>query len=153
MSTLVLLRDWREQKPYQFQFVKPSPLIEVVTLETGDYSVKGHENRVTVERKSVTDLFSSVGKDRDRFQKEMERLSNFDYAAVVVEGDWRKCLRDPPLFSQLRPKSLFATVIAWEQRYGVSFWMCPNRNFAERATYRILERFYHDRRNQKSNSR
>ena len=145
MKPLIIIRDTREQQPFKFQRIDPPPKVEVSTLKTGDYSLKSFENdHITVERKSLSDLFLSFGQGRQRFQREIERMQDFHYAAVVVEGDWIAVLRNPHSYSSMNPKTIYASVIAWEQRYGVSFWMCPNRAFAEKTTYRILERFYRD---------
>ena len=144
MISLDLLQDTREQRPFRFNRIDPRPKIETVTLPTGDYTVKPFESEVIIERKSLRDLFGSLGRDRQRFEKVMERLAEFQYAAIVVEADWQTILRNPPRFTEMNPKSIFATVVAWEQRYGVSFWMCPNRAFAEKLTYRILERYVKD---------
>ena len=71
--------DNREQLPYEF------PGAVVQALPTGDYSIVGLTNRVTIERKSKADAYSSLGLGRARFRREFERLAEFDYAAVVVE--------------------------------------------------------------------
>lgn len=50
----------------------------------------------------------------------------------------------PPIVrSQLRPKTIFRSVIAWQQRHPtVHWWFCPSRRMAEIATLRILERLW-----------
>jgi hypothetical protein len=44
----------------------------------------------------------------------------------------------------LHPQAVLASVIAWSQRFRVHFFTCPDREFAERFTYRLLDRFYRD---------
>ncbi len=139
-----IIVDTREQKPFTFASIDPRPTVITQTLATGDYSVAGLENRVTIERKSLTDLFGSCGKGRDRFEREIQRMAEFHYAAIVCEADWRAILKSPPTRSCLNPKTILATMVAWEQRYGIHFWACPNRQFAERLTYRLLSRYYCD---------
>ena len=73
--------DTREQKPYRF------PHSEVKTLATGDYSIVGLEDQVAIERKSKEDAYSSLGQGRDRFERELERLSKFDYAAIEANRE------------------------------------------------------------------
>jgi DNA excision repair protein ERCC-4 len=141
---LVIVKDTREQNGYDFASLKPPPRLEVATLPTGDYSVKGLEGLVTVERKSLADAFGSFGRGRPRFERELARLADFAYAAVVIEADWHTILRNPPAFSRLNPKTVLASVVAWTQRFRVHFWACPNRAFAERLTFRLLERFWKD---------
>ncbi|MDE2097140.1 MAG: ERCC4 domain-containing protein, partial [Patescibacteria group bacterium] len=115
------------------------------TLKSGDYSLLGFENRIAIERKSLSDLFSTLGQGRDRFHRELERLAATDYqfAAVVCEADWATVLASPPERSMLRPKTVFRSVIAWQIRYPlVHWWFCPGRAFAEKVTFRLLERFW-----------
>jgi len=143
---MVIIVDTREQNPYSFSNIQPiPPVVKVGTLKTGDYSIEGFIDKVCVERKAILDIFGTFGKGRKRFEKELERMAAMEYAAIMLEADWLNILRRPPTRSQLNPKTIYASVIAWEQRYRVSFWACPNRAFAEKTTYRILDRFWRDR--------
>jgi len=141
---LTIIIDTREQKPYSFSSVKTEFDIVRGTLKTGDYSLKGFEDKITVERKSMSDAFGSFGNGRKRLEKEMIRMGKFTFVAFVIEADWEKIFKSPPVRSKLNPKTIYSTIIAWEQRYGVHFWLCPNRSFAEKTTFRILERFWND---------
>ena len=142
---MIIIVDTREQRPYDFACITPPPVVEVATLGAGDYSLKGFEDQVAIERKSLIDAFSTFGAGRKRFERELERLSLLKFAAVVIEGGWHEIVRQPPARSRLNPKTVVASIAAWSQRYRVHFWTCPNRFFAERWTYRLLERFYKDR--------
>jgi hypothetical protein len=114
-------------------------------LRTGDYSLRGYEARVAVERKSLQDVYHTLGQRRACFQRELARLNEMDFAAVVVEASWEAILRDPPERSRLRPKVVYRSVLAWGQRYPrVHWYMMGNRRLAEVTTLRILERFYRD---------
>jgi hypothetical protein len=115
------------------------------SLRTGDYSLRGYEARVAVERKSLQDLYSTLGRRRACFERELVRLNEMDFAAVVVEADWETVLRDPPERSQLRPKVVYRSVLAWQQRFVRVHWlMLGSRRLAEVTTLRVLERFYRD---------
>jgi ERCC4-type nuclease len=149
--------DMREQLPFSFHELRADakagrlPLAVRVThrtLAAGDYSIEGFEDRVAIERKSLADLFATLSKGRGRFQRELDRLAKCDFAAVVIEADWRTIICDPPKRSRLLPKTVFRSVIAWQLRYPrIQWWTCPNRRFAEIATFRLLERFWkHDQR-------
>ena len=144
---LTIIRDTREQRGYKFANIQPRPMIINDGLKSGDYSLRGMETEVAVERKSMADAFQSFGKNRKRFERELVRLSKMTYAAVVVEAGWEEVFNHPPKQTRLKPKTLFVSRIAWEQRYGIHFWFCYNRAFAEKTTYRILERFYIDKAN------
>ncbi|NQU21949.1 MAG: hypothetical protein HQ567_11755 [Candidatus Nealsonbacteria bacterium] len=62
-ETITAVIDTREQTPLDL-----SPLQTIPgTLATGDYSVRGLEHVVAVERKSLPDLLGCIGRDRSRF--------------------------------------------------------------------------------------
>lgn len=149
-----IIVDTREQRPFTFQALRTDadkgrrPL-HVSTyrdcLPSGDYSIAGADYSVLIERKSKDDLFGTIGQGRARFQRELERLAQADYAAVVVEADWSMMHHVPPAYSQLTLKTVFRSVVAWQVRFpNVHWWFCPGRAFAEVATFRILERVWKD---------
>ena len=147
MQNFIIAIDTREQRPFTFQSIKPTaPDTVTQTLKTGDYSVVGLEDNVCVERKSLADLFSSVGTGRERFEREMVRMSEMQYAALVIESSLAGIFTNPPARSKMSPKSVFRTLIAWSQRYNVHVWPMWNREAAERVTYLILKRFFDDYR-------
>lgn len=147
--------DKREQRPVLYDKANhsafPDLSFEFGTLKTGDYSLSGmsdpakHEHSICIERKSLPDLFQSTGRGRKRFEKEFIRMSKFDFAAVVVEGDLTAIFNNPPPTTQMNPKSVFRTMLAFCQRYDVHLYPCPSRAFAERTIYLLLKRFWDDR--------
>lgn len=148
-----IIVDGREKAPYTFTGLladadkKHRPL-EVPRkwgyLKAGDYSIDGMESLVAVERKSLEDLYSTLGSHRDRFEAEHERLAAMAFAAVVIEADWATILRHPPARSRLLPKTVYRTAIAWQIRYGVP-WMAVNgRRLGEITTFQILEKFWRE---------
>jgi DNA excision repair protein ERCC-4 len=146
---MIIIQDTREQRPYTFECINPKPLVVVNTLQAGDYSLKDFENQITIERKSLLDAYGTFGRGRQRFQKELERMINYRFAAVIIEADWHTIVKRPPARSRLHPKTVVASIAAWSQRFKVHFWTCPDREFAERWTYRLLERFWQDRQKEK----
>jgi ERCC4-type nuclease len=146
--------DSREQRPFAFGGLRADArdgrrplLVRTVTrtLPSGDYSLLGFEGRVAVERKSLEDLYSTLGQARERFERELGRLAQMDFAAVVVEADWQSILFGPPPRSRLSPKTVFRSVVAWQQRHPrVHWWMAEDRVFAEAVTFRILERYWRE---------
>jgi len=121
-----------------------------VHLETGDYSIEGCESKICVERKSLEDLFSTLGQGRERFEREHERMAEINstpggHACVVVEADWKTAMFCPPEHSRLSPKTVFRTWLAWRNRYGVEWLFMGDRRMAEITTFRILERWWSER--------
>jgi ERCC4-type nuclease len=123
---------------------------EWTTLQTGDYSIKGLESRVCIERKSLADLYNSCGQGRERFEREHQRLAEMEFAAVVIEADFRMMLHSPPEHSKLKPKCVYRTMLSWMIRYGVH-WLPAggytpkrSRRLAEITTFRLLEKFWNE---------
>jgi DNA excision repair protein ERCC-4 len=115
------------------------------TLSTGDYSIEGFESQIAIERKSLSDLYSTLASGRDRFERELLRLSEFRVAHIVVESDWVATIRNPPSRTKLNPKSVFRSINAWEQEFPTIHWqMMGTRSLAEHKTFRILERFWNN---------
>lgn len=154
IAPFTIIIDTREQMPFSFRgFTADSkdgykPLIvpvQTATLQTGDYSLDTMQERVAVERKSLPDLYGTIGRDRERFERELNRLNEMDFAAVVIEAGWGSIISRPPPQSELLPKVVYRSILAWQQRYPrVHWWACDTRTFAERTTLRILQRFWSD---------
>jgi ERCC4-type nuclease len=153
---LLVLIDDREQLPYCFDGFRANSdrnhaeiLVGTETrrLETGDYSLDGHTDKIVIERKSKSDLFSTLSQGgenhrRERFMAELERMASIPYAYVMVECQWSDIFFDPPILSQLTPKSICRTVISMQQKYPNIHWhFMPDREFAQAMTFRILERY------------
>ena len=113
-------------------------------LATGDYSIDGLENLVTIERKTLADLYHTLGQCRDRFRAEHERMAELAFAAVVIESSLATAIAQPPNDSRLHPVCVYRTWLAWSQRYGVHWWWVPGRAGAEKTTFHILRFFYQD---------
>jgi ERCC4-type nuclease len=151
-SPFTVAIDTREQFPFTFQGLKADadkrnkPILiptEIVTIRSGDYSIIGYQNRIAIERKSLSDLYGTIGGSRERFENELARLNELEFAAVVIEAGWSSIVCDPPPKSKLNPKIVYRSIISWQQRFlRVHWWDCPTRSFAERTTYRMLHRFW-----------
>jgi ERCC4-type nuclease len=138
-NELVVAIDTRERKPYGF------PRFEVKTLETGDYSIVGLEDRIAIERKTKEDAYSSLGQGRARFQRELERLSRFDYAAIVIETSLPEFLQ-APAFSRMNPKAAANSIIAWSVKYRVCVFFAGDRRHGNALTSQLLKKYvrYHN---------
>jgi len=105
--------DTREQRPLYFGEACP---IRRAFLPTGDYSIEGLEALIAVERKSLGDLFGTVGAGRERFEREIVRASHLRYFGVVIEATFDQVLAGAP-HSQMNPVSVVASLHCWELRY------------------------------------
>ncbi len=130
--------DTREQAPYGFdcQTVRRK-------LEAGDYSVAGLSHAVAVERKSLSDFASTVIHDFSRFAKELEKLSQFQAACIVVEADLDAVLRGKAqeILRGVSPTSLLGAAVHISLRYGVPVFWCGSRQAARAFTEAYLRMF------------
>jgi hypothetical protein len=89
----IVLKDNREKSGFGFEFKAHKPERrpprclgqEMATLKTGDYSIKGAEHLVVIERKAdFSELWINYGK-RELFEEECERMLAIKYRYVLVE--------------------------------------------------------------------
>lgn len=146
-----ILVDQREKAPYRFTGIRADadkqgrPVVvetKIAFLKTGDYSIEGLEKCIAIERKSLEDLYSTLGQHRDRFEEEHDRLMYMNKAAVVIEADLSYAMANPPTRSRLTPKSVYRTYLAWQWRYGVPWIWAGSRVGAEKTTFHLLRMFW-----------
>jgi len=132
--------DTREQTPLEFS----QDYIERTTrtkLEYGDYSAR-HNGRICpmfFERKSLSDLFGTMGKGNKRFRAEVARcFADGKQMTIIIEKPlesvWRGYKR-----SMLSGKQVTRTLFTLFVKYDINFVFCKNR--AEMSLY-ISEYFY-----------
>lgn len=136
-----ILIDTREQTPFTFQG-KPYGDVqtETATLATGDYSLAGLTDKVAIERKSLADLVQCLGRERERFERELIRAAALDCFAVVIEADWRE-LAQGQYRSQLNPHSACQSIAAFTARLHVPFFFAGSRSGAEYCAWSLLRQY------------
>ena len=133
--------DSREQVPFAFEHEKYAGTVaEVGALDTGDYSLAGLTDRVAVERKSLPDLVACLGRERERFERELQRAAALDAFAVVVEAAWAD-LAGGQYRSQLNPHSACQSVLAFSCRYRIPFMFAGSRAGAEYVCWGFLRQY------------
>lgn len=130
--------DSREQAPFPFTGYKAE--VSTGTLTAGDYSLDGLTSLVAVERKSLPDLVACLGRERERFERELERLRGFESAAVVVESPL-SALAHGEYRSALNPTAAYESVVAFMCRYRLTFYFAQDRRGAERFTFSFLRHY------------
>lgn len=130
-----IIIDTREQRPWNFEGIRD--MCELGTLKTGDYSLKGYENCIAVERKSLADFVGSIGKNRKRFMAELERASKIKHFCVIVEGSWFD-LFTGNYRSHIIPASAVGTTIGIMARFRIPVIMAETRKQAEQLCKKFL---------------
>lgn len=132
--------DTREQAPLSF---KDDLLekVEKVALPFGDYGAQytdGTKPPIVFERKSLGDLFGTMGKGYPRFRKEMERAKEAGVALIIaVEAPLSKVYRGYK-YSKMGGSSCVQKLFTLWMRYGIQTVYFTGR--AEMASY-ILETY------------
>lgn len=128
---MIIVYDQREQRPYAFD---PADYTDVKTepgtLYTADYSLKGLEDKIAIERKSLDDLTGTLTAGRDRFTRECERGRGLDYFGLVIEASMEDA-RKHKYRSKLSPHSLFQSLAAFSVRYNLHIHWCGSREGGE----------------------
>lgn len=75
-----IIVDTREKLPYEFENYN----VEVKKLDTGDYTLKGYEHLLVIEKKrNVIELANSIAKQR--FWREIDRMKNYKYKFLILD--------------------------------------------------------------------
>lgn len=127
----ILIIDTREQDNL---FRKPPKGLLIVrdTLQSGDYSIKGFEQDVAIERKSLNDFYGSIGKGRSRFKAELERLRKYDWKAILIEGTEDQVLSVGSIYTQLTHAQVRQSIVSFEVKYKLAIYYAKSRQDSER---------------------
>lgn len=126
---MIILVDTREQAPLEFNH----PMITEVRrqkLEVGDYAVlfkDGSVPSVFFERKSIGDLYGTLGKGYKRFKREIQKVLDKKWTMIIIiEGSLTKVLKGYK-HSTLEGISIVKKLMTLWIRYGIRPVFCSNR--------------------------
>jgi len=141
----MLVVDTREQQP----LFDPPPTglsISKKALKHGDYSIYGFEDKVTIERKKMSDLMSYIGSERERTVAKLNAMSSLTFKALVVEENWDDLFL-PKRYSQLSASTIRQALVSFQLRFGLHIFCHPYRNVCERWILDRLLYFHNQQRN------
>ena len=93
-ARFTVVKDTREQQGWNFHAGKACAGMEVGTLKTGDYSLRGMETLLTIERKGSVEEFAG-NVTQARFERELERMRDYPHAFLVLEFTMDDLLKFP----------------------------------------------------------
>lgn len=125
---MVILVDTREQKPLSF---KHDWITEVKTykLNVGDYACQfkdGHIPNIYFERKTLTDLFGTMGHGYKRFKKEIQRTIDAKAKLILIVEEPLNKIYKGTRHSTLKGESIVKKLFTLWIKYGVSPVFCSN---------------------------
>lgn len=131
-ETVTAIVDTREQTPLDL-----SPLlVRVGTLDTGDYALAAAPDSIRIERKSLDDLLGCVGRDRERFEREVMRLLAYPVRVLLIESTWAE-IELGQWRSKVKPEQAIGSLLGW-QAAGLSIHMAGDHHRAGRHAARLL---------------
>lgn len=136
---MIILIDTREQLP--LDFTGYDCRIENATLPSGDYSIKGFDLKVGIERKSENDLLASLTQGRKRFEAELARLRGYEFKAVICETNLHR-LANGLYQSKMNKFSCMQSIIGLSVRYNIQFIMAENRQGAAYFVFHTLRHYF-----------
>lgn len=131
-SDITCVIDTREQTPLD---LAPLKIIHG-TLDTADYSLVGLTHHVAVERKSLQDLMMCVGRERERFDREVQRLLAYPVKALVIEAHISQ-VELKQYRGQIHPNAALGSVMGWMAR-GLPIIWAGDHQLAGRLTAKFL---------------
>ncbi len=155
---MIIIRDTREKVDF-FTFGSYSDVTVVdKKLDVGDYTVKGYENKITIDRKRNSgEILLNLGAQAVRIQKELDRMAKLDQSYFVCSFPYT-CLNEFPegsgipkyRWKYLKAKGSFMRkrIHEIEETYvNISFIFCDNNMIAEETTYNLLKGYVEENTN------
>lgn len=167
-SPFTVIIDTKETNPWSFDNIpgmKGEGRIEVptrrMTMGTGmgDYGIAEARCakacwQMSIERKSIDDLFGSILGRRRLLEEEMANLNRMKYAAVMVEGPLEKVITYHPSYwedqgmteeQQLsKQRVVIGTIRSWSMKYPRVDWWFLSRSMCPIWAYRLMWKFWKD---------
>ena len=135
-----IIIDTREQNPLKIQGYQ----IVIEALPVGDYGIVGFSDwqnpAFIVERKSLDDLTASLTKGRDRFIREVEKMRQFRFKALLIEAD-RLDVVAKAYRSAVSPVSILASLDALSVRCGLQVFWCDSPDGCARQFESLVRQF------------
>lgn len=159
IKSLVYIIDTREKEnKHIIEYFDTKKLPHKVrALPAGDYSVMLPQNEelgimrdiylnssaelgIMIERKnSLEELAGNLGKNRDRFESELERMGKAEKHLVVEKGDWGK-IRKGMYQSELGSKAYYESLLTFQSRYNLHIHFPESREESAALIHAILRR-------------
>ena len=145
----VILKDTREKNGWNFEFSERCLAVANWGLKTGDYTARGLEKELVIERKASTgELAMNLGKKRKAFEAEIERMSNFRWRYVLCEFSIDDLMNFPVnsgipekqlQFVRMNGKFMWKKLCEYQEQHGVQVIFCDNKQNAEDRAIMIFD--------------
>lgn len=145
-----VIQDTREQTPWIFDYEK-SIAQEVGTLKTGDYTLKGFEDKLCIERKGCIEEFANnLGRDFARFKRELHRMDEYPHSFIICEFPMRDLIEYPfhqknyklQKTAKISGKYLLKQIMEIQLQHNVKIIFCGNKFYAIKSALSLIKRIH-----------
>ena len=143
----VILVDTREKYPFDFSKFKNWIAGEKnQAIKVGDYSIEGMETLLVLERKTLSDLITTLIQQRTRFFKLCEKMTKYRWRALLIEASYED-IKSPYDYDEFctsaHPNAVSGTLDALEARYGIPvIYTSLHRSLAEEKAASWLSKHF-----------
>ena len=148
-GSYTIIQDSREKNGWTFASYEKCKELKTRTLCTGDYTARGLEKYLAIERKASTgELNLNLGKKRKAFEAEMKRLSKFRFKYIICEFSIEDLMKFPEnsgipkkqwQFTRMNGKFMLKKLYEYQDRYDIPTIFCGDRLAAEERAIRIFD--------------
>lgn len=149
---MIIIRDNKEKVGYwEFDFIENCQQVSA-SLKTGDYTIKGLEDIVCLERKRTTgELSINLGSKWEVFSRELQRMEPFKYKYILLEFSLDDVLNFPKnsgipqskwQFIKIHPKFILGRIEYIKKTYNIKVIFCGSKQNAEIEAASILQMVY-----------
>lgn len=145
-----VIKDTREQEGYHFSAFNACAGMIELKLDTGDYTIKGLEKQVCVERKGcVEELAINLGQKKFAFMNEIQRMKTFPHRFIVLEFDLEDLISFPEktripvrnkLALKITGKYMLKCLMEFELYENIHILFCGNKHNAFLAVSSLFKR-------------
>tara|TARA_R100001377_G_scaffold13612_1_gene6895 strand:- start:3225 stop:3710 length:486 start_codon:yes stop_codon:yes gene_type:complete len=149
MTKYVVLKDTREKNGWDFALSKKCLAVARWGLKTGDYTIRGLEKELVLERKASTgELAMNLGKKRKAFEAEMKRMSKFRWKYVICEFSIDDLMNFPTnsgipkkqiKYVRMNGKFMWRKLCEYQEQYNVQVVFCESKEHAEERAMMIFD--------------
>lgn len=144
-TKFTIIQDTREQvgKGWRFNTTAKTNKMEREKLDVGDYSIKGLEHIIFIERKTVGDLWGTLGnpKNYERFLKEMERAKDHAIKFLIIEGTLADINKGYG-YSKVPQSVIHGKLFSLQLKHGMQVVFAGRKDTARTYVRKLLEKLH-----------
>ena len=145
----VILKDTREINGWNFESADRCLAVANWGLKTGDYTAKGLEKELVIERKASTgEIATNLGKKRKAFDAEIERMSQFRWKYIICEFSIDDLMNFPEnsgipekqlQYVRMNGKFMWRKLCEYQENFGVQVVFCDDKISAQERVLMIFD--------------